>query len=183
MNVQNTSNMTFALVYPVSVSQLPIKGIKVHIRADQRECTQLAKNHDLIKVKFCEGKFHILPWKKRGVRVKGSLRACIIQSCVITLEPLENFLHENINIAFVPADSNLAKPKISEDTSELFLDADGPDIPEIFYGNKIDIGAVMEEFFELSIDHYPRKEGVKMGNIESSSEVEQRASPFSILKS
>ncbi|WP_336279199.1 DUF177 domain-containing protein [Bartonella sp. CB175] len=182
MNVQNVSQMTFALAYPISVRSLPAKGIKVHICADQQECAHLAKNHGLIEVKFCDGEFNILPSKERGVRVKGLLRACIVQSCVITLEPLENILHENIDVIFVPEDSNLAKPKISEDTNELFLDADGMDPPEVFYGDKINIGAVMEEFFELSIDHYPRKAGVDISVIQNSDEVEQKASPFSILK-
>ncbi|EJF81243.1 Uncharacterized ACR, COG1399 [Candidatus Bartonella washoeensis] len=183
MNVQNVSQMTFALAYPISVRSLPLKGIRVHICADQRECAHLAKNHDLVEVKFCEGEFHVLPWKKRGVRVKGLLRARIIQLCVITLEPLENSLHENIEVVFVPENSNLMKPKISEDTGELFLDAEGLDTPEVFYGDKIDIGAVMEEFFELSIDHYPRKKGINMSMIENLEESEQKLSPFSVLKS
>ncbi|WP_332060919.1 YceD family protein [Bartonella sp. CB74] len=182
MNVQNVSQMTFALAYPISVRSLPAKGIRVHICANQRECANLAKNHDLVKVKSCEGEFHIFPSKKRGVRVKGILRAHIIQSCVITLEPLENTLYEKIEVVFVPENSNLMKPKISDDTGELFLDAEGLDVPEVFYDDKIDIGAVMEEFFELSIDHYPRKKGISMSVIESSDEIEKKISPFSILK-
>ncbi|WP_042995367.1 hypothetical protein [Bartonella quintana] len=183
MSIRNTSPMTFALVYPISVGSLPAKGIKVRISADQKECAHLAKNHDLMEVKFCEGEFHILPWKKHGVRVKGLLRACIIQLCVITLERLENILDENIEVFFVPEDSNLIKPKISEDTNELFLDAEGLDTPEVFYGDKIDIGTVMEEFFELSINHYPRKAGTHMRVIENLGEAEKKLSPFSILKS
>ncbi len=183
MNVQNIPQMTFALAYPVSVRSLPAKGIRVHICANQRECAHLAKNHALVEVKSCEGKFHIFPWKKRGVRIKGLLQARIIQLCVITLEPLENILHENIEVVFVPEDSNLLKPKILEDTGELFLDAEGQDTPEVFYGDKIDIGAIMEEFLELSINHYPRKEGVKMRIIENGEKSEQKLSPFSVLKS
>ncbi|WP_455475465.1 YceD family protein [Bartonella sp. B17] len=182
MNVKNVSQMTFALVYPISVRSLPSKGIKVHICANQQECEHLAKNHDLVEVKFCEGKFHIFPSKQRGVHVKGLLQAHITQLCVITLEPLENILRENIDVVFVPSDSNLIKPKIPEDTGELFLDVDGVDAPEVFYGDKIDIGAVMEEFFELSIDHYPRKKGISMSVIKNLDEGEQKISPFSILK-
>ncbi|EJF87927.1 hypothetical protein ME1_00891 [Bartonella vinsonii subsp. arupensis OK-94-513] len=183
MNVQNVSQMTFALAYPISVRSLPAKGIKVSICANQEECTHLAENHDLVEVKSCEGKFHIFPWKKRGVRVKGLLWARIIQLCVVTLEPLENMLSENIEVVFVPEDSHLVKPKTVEDTGELFLDAEGLDTPEVFYGDKIDIGAVMEEFFELSINHYPRKEGVKARVIENLEETERKSSPFSVLES
>ncbi|MET3590426.1 hypothetical protein ABID23_001535 [Bartonella silvatica] len=182
MTVHNASQMIFALAYPVSVRSLPAKGMRVHICANQQECAHLAKNHDLMEVKSCEGKFHILPWKKCGVRIKGFIQARIIQLCVVTLEPLENTLYENIEVVFIPAGSNLAKPKISEDTGELFLDVEGLDTPEVFYGDKIDVGAVMEEFFELSINHYSRKEGVKIDSIETLEEDEQKRSPFSVLK-
>jgi len=40
------------------------------------------------------------------------------------------------------------------------LDADGADSPETFVGDRIDVGAVAEEFFELAIDPYPRKPGL-----------------------
>ncbi|WP_455477495.1 YceD family protein [Bartonella sp. B41] len=182
MGVQNISQMKFALSYPVSVRSLPTKGIKARICADQKECIHLAYNHDLAEVKFCEGEFHIFPWKRRGVRVKGFFRAKIIQLCVVTLEPLENTLYEDIEIVFIPQDSNLTKPKIFENTGELFLDSDGLDTPEIFHGDKIDIGEIMEEFFELSINHYPRKEGASMDIIENSDEIGQKSSPFSALK-
>ncbi|WP_273783440.1 DUF177 domain-containing protein [Bartonella sp. AU15XJBT] len=183
MNVQNVSQMAFALAYPISVRSLPVKGIRVHLCANKKECTHLAQNHDLVEVKSCEGKFHILPWKKRGVRIKGLLQARIVQLCVVTLEPLENILRENIEVVFIPQDSNLMKPKISEDTRELFLDVEGLDTPEVFYDDKIDIGAIMEEFFELSIDHYPRKEGIEMHVVKNLEESEQKFSPFSVLKS
>ncbi|WP_273760163.1 DUF177 domain-containing protein [Bartonella sp. ML70XJBT.G] len=182
MNVQNIPQMTFALAYPVLVRSLPAKGIRVHICANQRECAHLAKNHALVEVKSCEGKFHIFPWKKHGVRIKGLLQARIMQLCVVTLEPLENIIHEKIEVVFVPEDSNLLKPNILEDTGELFLDAEGQDMPEVFYGDKIDIGAIMEEFFELSINHYPRKEGVKMCVVENEEKSEQKSSPFAVLK-
>ncbi|MCL6229595.1 DUF177 domain-containing protein [Bartonella bilalgolemii] len=183
MAVSSISRMEFAFTYPVSVRSLPIKGIRVHICADQQECTYLAKNHGLVDVKLFEGEFCILPWKKRGVRVKGLLQARIIQSCVITLELLEDIIHENINIVFVPEDSNLVKPKISEGTGELFLDVEGPDIPEVFYGDKIDIGAVMEEFLELSINQYPRKEGASLDTtVKDLEKIKQNSSPFSVLK-
>ncbi|WP_336276995.1 DUF177 domain-containing protein [Bartonella sp. CB178] len=182
MKAKNVSQMAFALAYPISVRSLPAKGIKVCICANQQEREHLAKNHDLVEVKSCEGEFYIFPSKQRGVRVKGSLRACIVQSCIITLESLENIIDESLEVVFVPEDSKLVKPKVLEDTGELFLDVDGSDVPEIFHGDKIDIGAIMEEFFELSIDHYPRKEGASMTVTEKLDGSEQEISPFSILK-
>ena len=44
----------------------------------------------------------------------------------------------------------------------MHLDAEGPDSPETFSGETIDVGALAEEFFGLAIDPYPRKEGVSL---------------------
>jgi hypothetical protein len=44
----------------------------------------------------------------------------------------------------------------------MVLDAEGPDAPETFSGDSIDVGALAEEFFALAVDPYPRKAGVSL---------------------
>ena len=46
-----------------------------------------------------------------------------------------------------------------EGGGEIILDAEGPDSPETFSGDTIDVGALAEQFFGLAIDPYPRKAG------------------------
>ena len=43
------------------------------------------------------------------------------------------------------------------------LDAEGPDSPETFTGDTIDVGALAEEFFGLAIDPYPRSQALERG--------------------
>ncbi|MHC5307235.1 DUF177 domain-containing protein [Bartonella sp. LJL80] len=182
MNDNNHATMTFAINYPVNVKSLPVKGIRVEIDADEKERSKLAKNHGLLDVSVFFGEFQILPWKKRGIRVKGNLKADISQACIVTLEPVPQKIDENIEAVFVPDDSRLLKPETRDETGEIFLDAEGPDAPEVFHGDSIDVGMIMEEFFELAIDPYPRKSGAEVQLSDDEKQVEKKPSPFAILK-
>ncbi len=90
--------------------------------------------------------------EKNGVRLRGTINAEIVQSCVVTLEPIDATVSEEVDTIFVPENSRLAKIQLDE-SGELLLDADGADIPETFVGDKIDIGAVAEEFLSSRLIH------------------------------
>ncbi|OYR08982.1 hypothetical protein CEV33_2704 [Brucella grignonensis] len=119
----------------------------------------MAAEHGLQTVNSFAAEFLLTRWKKNGVRLRGTINAEIVQSCVVTLEPIDATVSEEVDTIFVPENSRLAKIQLDE-SGELLLDADGADIPETFVGDKIDIGAVAEEFFELALDPYPRKPGL-----------------------
>ncbi|PYE87167.1 YceD family protein [Phyllobacterium leguminum] len=152
-------NDTPALKFPVSVRNLPQKGLAVTIKADERERAALARDHGLEEVKSFEAELQIMPWKKRGVKVHGRIVAEIVQSCVVTLEPIDARMAETVESIFVPDDSSLARIRLDE-SGEMLIDAEGPDMPETFSGDHLDIGAIAEEFFELNLDPFPRKAGL-----------------------
>lgn len=173
-----------ALTYPVPVLHLPQKGLTVKIGTDDKERAALARVHGLEAVNAFEAEFLLTQWKKRGIRVRGRIDAEIVQSCVVTLEPLTNHVAEDVDTIFVPEDSRLAKVQLDE-SGEMLIDAEGADIPETFSGDRIDIGAVAEEFFDLAIDPYPRKPGLPedaepavFGDAE---DAEEPVSPFAKL--
>ncbi|URQ76219.1 MAG: DUF177 domain-containing protein [Candidatus Ochrobactrum gambitense] len=148
-----------ALSYPVPVLHLPQKGVTVTIGTDDKERAALAASHALEAVNAFSAEFLLTPWKKDGIRVRGRIDAEIVQACVTTLEPLTNVIAEEVDTIFVPENSRLARVQLDE-SGEMLLDADGADSPETFVGDRIDVGAVAEEFFELAIDPYPRKPGL-----------------------
>ena len=78
------------------------------------------------------------------------------QACVVTLEPVASHIDEEVEALFLPQDSKLGRLGF-EGGGEIMLDADGPDSPETFSGDTIDVGALAEQFFALAIDPYPRK--------------------------
>lgn len=145
--------------FEVHVARLPQKGLPVVVEADEAQRKALAAAHGLFTVESYRAEMLVTAWKRSGVKVSGRVVADITQSCVVTLEPVAARIDEAVEGVFLPQDSKLAR---FDQNGEMLLDAEGPDSPEIFTGDTIDVGALAEEFFGLAIDPYPRKAGATL---------------------
>ena len=148
--------------FPVHVSRLPKKGMRVTIEADAGQLAALAAAHGLPAVERFHAELDVTAWKKGGVRVAGRVEARIVQECIVTLEPVEETVDEEVSALFLPEGSKLALPKRSAE-GEIILDAEGEDGPELFSGDTVDVGQLAEEFFALGVNPYPRRDGVALG--------------------
>lgn len=162
--------------FEINVARLPKKGMPVTIEADAAQRERLAAIHGLESVDRFRADLVAAAWKGSGVRVQGTVEADIVQSCVVTLEPLPNEIREEISAVFLPEDSKLLRPAF--DSSELVLDAEGPDVPETYSGDTVDVGALAEEIFGLAIDPYPRKPGAELKGPGAASESEIPEGPL-----
>lgn len=142
--------------FNVFVTRLPQKGMPVVIDADARQREALASVHGLVSVERFHAELHVASWKRNGVKVSGRVEADITQECVVTLDPLPAKIDEEVEGLFLPADSKLGREGF-ETSGEIHVSAEGPDSPETFTGDTIDVGALAEQFFGLGIDPYPRK--------------------------
>lgn len=147
------------------VARLPQKGMSVVIDAGEKERAALATAHELVAVKHYRAELLVVPWKRNGVKVSGTVEADIVQECVVTLDPVENHVGEAVEAVYLPEDSKLGRLGF-DGGGEIVLDAEGPDSPETFSGDTIDVGALAEEFFGLGIDPYPRKAGAEVAAAE-----------------
>ncbi len=157
----HASDDSSAVSFTAFVSRLPQKGMPVVIDANERQREALAEAHGLVSVERFHAELHVAPWKRNGVSVSGRVQADITQQCVVTLEPMAAAIDEEIDSVFLPADSKLGRHGF-EGGGEIHLDAEGPDSPETFIGDSIDVGALAEEFFGLAIDPYPRNPGAAL---------------------
>jgi hypothetical protein len=156
MNAAAKSPVSFR----ASVVRLPKKGMPVVIDASPEQRAALAREHGLLDVKNFHADLVVSPWKRDGVSVSGRVEGDIVQECVVTLEPIDARIDEEVSAVFIPEGSNLERyDRLS--TAEMILDPEGPDAPESFSGTHIDVGALAEQFFALGIDPYPRKEGIE----------------------
>lgn len=144
-----------------NVAHLPQKGMPVIVEADARQRDALAAEHGLLSVEAYRADLLVAPWKRNGVKVSGRVDAKITQECVVTLDPIEASISEEVSGLYFPEDSKLGRLGF-HDNGEIHLDVEGPDSPEIFSGDTIDVGALAEEFFGLAIDPYPRKPGISL---------------------
>ncbi|MDX8525688.1 DUF177 domain-containing protein [Mesorhizobium sp. MSK_1335] len=147
--------------FVANVARLPQKGLPVVVEADGRQREALAAEHDLLSVENYRAELLVVSWKRNGVKVTGRVEADITQACIVTLEPVTAHIDEPVEALFLPERSKLGREGF-EAGGEIILDADGPDSPETFFGDTIDVGALAEQFFGLAIDPYPRKQGVSL---------------------
>jgi uncharacterized metal-binding protein YceD (DUF177 family) len=170
-----------AISHHVSVARLPQAGMPFTLKADEQELQRLAQVFELVEVSAFSAEMLVKKWRKDGVRITGTVRAAIVQSCVVTLEPINANVSNEIDTVFVPENSKLSRPPVSGE-GEIILDYEGPDPPETFVGDMIDVGALAQEMFGLAIDPYPRKEGVDFKfEVEEDDIEEKKPSPFAKL--
>lgn len=168
--------------YKLGVGHLSANPVHVTLDADERERLGLANRWGVSSVESVTADLDLSRWKRDGVRVKGTIEAHITQACVVTLDPVASIIDDKIDALFVPDGSRLARVETS-DIGEMIIDAEGPDAPETFQGDAIDVAQICEEFIVLSINPYPRKEGAELppaadGQVED----EPVESPFSGLR-
>jgi hypothetical protein len=147
--------------FPAHVARLPQKGLPVLIAADEAQRLALAAEYDLLSVENYRAELLVAPWKRHGVKVTGRVEADITQACVVTLDPVAAHIDEEVEGLFLPDDSKLGRLGF-EGGGEILLAAEGPDSPETFHGDTIDVGALAEQFFGMAIDPYPRKPGASL---------------------
>lgn len=168
--------------FPVKVGHISANPVTVTISADQRELKDLATQWGVQEVRGFEAGVELSRWKRDGVRLKGRVAALVVQPCVVTLDPVEQQIEEDFEAVFLPENSRLAK-RIVDGNGEMFLDPEGPDLPDTFVGDSIDVGAAAAEFAALAIDPYPRKPGLDYADrIETDPDQDKKPSPFAVLQ-
>ena len=147
------------------------------IVATDKQRDELAAIHGLQEVARYDAELLVAKWKRNGVRVTGQVKADFVQNCVVTLEPIQVHIAEDIDSLFLPEDSKLGRLGF-EGGGEIVLDAEGDDSPETFAGDAIDVGALAEQFFALAIDPYPRKPGAALDLAAPGGQAETPAGPL-----
>jgi hypothetical protein len=135
---------------PLRVEEVPETGLGMHLCADKDMRERIARIADVLALPRLEADF-MITHRGRGLRVVGEVSATVEQTCVISLDPIENSIAEPVDLIFEPApDSDL--PGLARGEPE-------GDAPELLQGGCVDLGALATEFLLLGIDPYPRKPG------------------------
>ena len=138
---------------PVAVADIPETGRQVDLVADAQVRAALAKIAGVPGVPKLTAEFGITRHGRDGVRVVGHVSAIVEQKCVLTLEPMEGQVEEEVDLLFVPqAEASTSDGKPTERAT-----SDEP--PEVLHNGIVDLGVVATEFLLLGIDPYPRKPG------------------------
>jgi uncharacterized metal-binding protein YceD (DUF177 family) len=158
----------------VAIHDVPETGRRVDLVADENARVAVAEAIGLRALPRLEASFDVTRHGREGLRVVGRVSATVGQTCVVTLEPVDNEIEEAIDLVFAPS----AVPELPEDDGAGRRVA-ADDAPEPLVGGVVDLGVVATEFLTLAIDPYPRKPGAEF--TAPTAEDDDSSRPFAAL--
>jgi uncharacterized metal-binding protein YceD (DUF177 family) len=157
---------------PVALDDIPDTGLHMEIDADAETRAALAAHAGVREVPQLFATFDLVRLGA-GVHVTGRVQARVGQTCVVTLDPIENTIDEAVDVQFVPGADAAEAGHVVDMADE----DEEPPVPLV--GGKVDLGALVTEFLLLGIDPYPRKPGVEFAPPQAA---EAGGHPFSGLE-
>jgi uncharacterized metal-binding protein YceD (DUF177 family) len=162
-------DMTLEFSRPVAVEEMePGDEIGRSLEADEAERAALADRMELIALESLSVEATVRRLSGGPLyRVRGQLLADVVQSCVVTLDPVPGRVEAEFDELY--AAEGYEPPEEEE----------GAELPEFFDGHAIDLGELAAQILLLSLDPYPRAPGAELAlkNV-SKEDVSDRRRPF-----
>jgi hypothetical protein len=139
---------------PVTVLQIPETGLHREFEADLMERRAMAEIAGLREIASARASFDVTLKSGGRVHVSGHVVARVGQTCVVTLDPIENEIDEPVDLMFAPPEQIRLSNLVDEGTES---ETEIPDPPEPIINGVIDLGRVATDALFLAVDPYPRK--------------------------
>ena len=134
----------------IAADEVGPQGLTIAFEADAEERAALARRLDLMSLEALSAQLRLeVDGEAKGaIRVTGTIRAGLVQSCVVTLDPVPRTLSESISVLYAPQPAEQA----AHEVEVLAVGDEAEPLPE----EGIDVGAVVAEHLALLLDPYPR---------------------------
>ncbi|WP_458096643.1 YceD family protein [Roseomonas sp. WA12] len=142
------------------------EGRQERLEATAEERAALAERLGLLGLDALTADLTIQP-APGGLRARGTLRAKVVQACVVTLDPVPQAVEEPLDWRILP---------LGEEPSDE-LD-EGPDEIESEPDGTVDLGEAAAQSLALALDPYPRAPGAELPD----SARDAASSPFAALR-
>ena len=163
---------------PVIVAQIPDTGLHRKLEASAAERQAMAETAGLREVVSVQADFDVVPKSGNWVQVTGHVRARIGQTCVVTLDPMESDIDEEVDLIFAPEAEVRRLADLMEEGHDDQEQVADP--PEAIVNGIIDLGRLATDALFLAVDPYPRKPGVVFEPEVTAPDPEDH--PFAVLK-
>jgi len=170
MTMQTSASVPLASWSHATVD-VPAQGLEVTRSANDSERADVMRALPLAALDKLEVRYRITGLAGGGWRLKGQISAGLVQTCVVSLDPVSSVIDEPFEVEFWRETSD----PDGEDKSVL----EGPDI-EPLTGDEIPAGRIVFETLAGALDPYPRKEGAAFDWNDRAGDAE-KANPFSVL--
>jgi len=163
--------------HPVRIDTIGAAPRQVSIGASEAERKALAERFGLVAVDQLSAEAEV---KRHGeeIRAEGKLSAAVVQSCVITGDPVPARVEESFSLVFRP------HPEANEE-EEIELSEGELDVT-FYSGSFVDLGEAVAESLSLSLDPYPRSQAAEAAlqeaGVKSEEEQETPPGPLAGLK-
>ncbi len=134
---------------PIAVDRLPAEEAVFDIAATPAERAALARRFDLLRLERLEAQVRLTRLAGGLLRLSATLSAAVVQSCVVTLEPVPGQVADRFALIYGPAGS--APGEVTWDGEE--------ELVEPLSGSVLDIGEAVAQQLSLALDPYPRAPG------------------------
>lgn len=154
----------------------PADGLSFEIAADPEERERLRRRFDLLALDRLVAGGRVGRLSAGGFLVRGTLRATVTQTCVVSLEPVVGEIEQPFEIELRRAD---------QEDGEDVLDPEAPDVMPLL-GDEVQIGELVAEELALALDPYPHAPDARADTDALGPEIvldgpEQRERPFAAL--
>ena len=163
---------------PIAVLQIPDTGLHRDLEADPATRAAMAEVAGLREILSASASLDVTPTSGGRFHVTGHVRARIGQTCVVTLDPIENDIDEPIDLMFAPPEQIPVLSDLVDEASD--SDSEIPDPPEPIENGMIDLGRLATDVLFLAIDPYPRKPDAVFEPVVTAPDPEDH--PFAALK-
>lgn len=145
-------------------------------RPDSAAQEEIARRLGLVGLRKMRLTGRLSPLGKRDWSLDATLGATVVQSCVVTLEPVTTRIDEPLERQFL---ADWHEPEGEE--VEMPEEVDAGPLPEV-----LDLASIAEEALALALPPYPRAEGAELGSAvfaEPGTEplTDEAAKPFAAL--
>lgn len=134
---------------PFAVGRLAQGARTVAIEATAAELTALATRFAIAAIDRLDASLEIALLHGGIVRVRGSYRAAVVQTCVVTLEPVPAIIEESVEMIFSPVENPADGAPVTVTWGE-------DDPPEPIRDGGIDLGEAIAQRLAVALDPYPR---------------------------
>ena len=159
--------MTREMFRPLRPAAVGPQGRHERLEATPEERAALLGRLGLLGLDSLTAEIDLSPAPGNAIRARGTLRASVVQECVVTLDPVPQTVEAPIDWRILPPGE--------EPSDEL---DDGPDELESEPDGSVDLGEALVQDLALSLDPYPRVPDAELPSGAS----DGKASPFAALR-
>jgi len=162
--------------FSAPLGRIPPRGRHFSIAPDESARRAIAAALGIVELAELSAEITVDPTGADAYSVRGSLSAKLVQTDVVTLEPVSQEVRESIDLTLLPARDAAGTARKAQSLAGL----DMPEDRDVYRGGEIDLGRIVVEHLALGLDPYPRSPGVEFPGHEEGAP-DEKISPFAAL--